>query len=652
MTSLPPHTRYIPLVRTGSRYAAAAESDFLEDVGLGQVQLHEYLAKNHVAIEAQVELEGRLYSTSILAPRSGNDYAYVLVNEDGTPLTSTHAECESTEDLDSYLSTIRSQLSFSEAALHDAVSNLDSEFIRPHLRILSPTSSAEMPGTAGWDSIFRFARFVLLGAPGAGKTSCLRRFALEMSEAPSPRLRQLPVYVQLRDVDDSFDLSSVQRILENNAAPAVAERLPKLSRDGLVFLLFDGLDEVPDARRSAVTDSINRLAHMHPHLSMGISVRSNCYNWAFPDFVHLEIQPFGQAQIAEWTCKKIFPRKSWKDFLAQLKESPRLYELAGNPLLLALITVLYIRHSTTPHSEAQIIARFIHTLVDEWDTIRGITRSESQWAAPHRQLTRLYRLSFNAACHNVKDLQAKDYDAWCNIWAEDEPGSAEVLQTLAEHTGLLRRQVNDSWRFASDTIARHLAAQYLVDSTGDATEFLQARLGQREWQLVWLSSCGTTVDASDLIRRCIESSALSEDAKAGLVLEAFAQGANIEKALITQASRLAVIYIESQLQAFDVARVTSVAGLWAISFVRNTSAAVKKEVAYLRPVLRSLYKARSSSASKILMTLLRESVISAVRNFSESLSINGSFVDAHREQDGQDILNIEILPEYPEVNIP
>jgi hypothetical protein len=223
---------------------------------------------------------------------------------------------------------------------------------------------------------------VLLGAPGAGKSSftqiCLLRWLAEEPPLAGP----VPILIELRLFHRSGRTDFLD-FLENDKD--VVFRFPRdfLSTQllaGRAELLFDGLDEIFDPiARTTVARLIAAYSELFPQARILVTSRLIGYPGAIlrrAEFAHWLLADFDDAKIAtfldNWTIGAIrepgdrtIVRKRIRDAL----RSPVIRELAGNPLLLTLMAVL-ARKSDLPRDLGSLYAKASDLLLEHWDTHR------------------------------------------------------------------------------------------------------------------------------------------------------------------------------------------------------------------------------------------------------------------------------------------
>ncbi len=317
-----------------------------------------------------------------------------------------------------YLRRMISKLVWSDGITRDTETRLDSWFVEPLASWVEPrdhrmAESEERPDeknleghhVTGWERLKKQTRMVVLGQPGAGKTSLLRKLAIEhanmslSSDEPS-----LPVYVQLRDVrTDRLELLNASSLV-----PFEDDDLLRLMRVNdawaNMILVLDGLDECPSrADRQRILEFVRSLCDVAPTVRVIISTREPAYDWTMEDFTHVRLEPFDRPRVLQWSLQ-YFARNgheaSWRSFIHHLSDVPDVYELATNPLLLTLITSLYARDRVVPENKALVFERCFEALLQDWDAARGVQRWPDS-RAMHRQMRlALGDLSFVATSDN------------------------------------------------------------------------------------------------------------------------------------------------------------------------------------------------------------------------------------------------------------
>lgn len=264
------------------------------------------------------------------------------------------------------------------------------------------------------DACRTHARCVLLGDPGAGKSTFLRRLALSLADGfretngaagPQPFGRPLlPILVTLRDLaqdlgpatdDDAVRIPKfvartlAARDLEEDASPFIR----RLLRDGDAILLLDGLDEIANAdHRAAVLDSIRAFAGKHPKTRIVVTCRVAAYrdfdddaggdgradDWRLPraDYPVVTLAPFTTSQMHEFiggwyrelsrTGKMTGDPEATAGKLCRALERSDIARLASNPLLLTVMTYVHAKRGELPDERVVLYEQAVDTLLRTW----------------------------------------------------------------------------------------------------------------------------------------------------------------------------------------------------------------------------------------------------------------------------------------------
>ncbi len=280
------------------------------------------------------------------------------------------------------------------------------------------------------EELDRRPRLVLLGEPGSGKSTLAAFVALCLSGAaidhPATNLDLLTAPLPDEQGDDEKErqpwrhgaLLPVSIVLRDLAAtglppagqPAGAEHLwsflsarlekeslgeyvPHLRRElrekgGLV--LFDGLDEVPeaDSRRVQIKQIVEGFAASFPRCRIVVTSRTYAYqnqDWRMPDFDEVVLAPFTAGQIRRFVDR-------WYGYIGKLRHlsaedargrgqllqraifgSDRLMGLAERPLLLTLMASLHAwRGGSLPEKREELYHDAVDLLLDWWENQRVV----------------------------------------------------------------------------------------------------------------------------------------------------------------------------------------------------------------------------------------------------------------------------------------
>jgi SIR2-like domain/NACHT domain len=223
---------------------------------------------------------------------------------------------------------------------------------------------------------------VLLGGPGAGKSTFTRICLLRWVETKETVMRPLPILIELRLFNRSGQKDFLDYLECDNevghhfSREAISARLSS----GDAELIFDGLDEIfDDGERNTAALMIARYAREFKNARILVTSRLVGYpsqilrdvgfaHWLLADFNDDKIACFldkwADDAIREASDRPIV-RKRMEDAL----RNPVVRELAGNPLLLTLMTVL-ARKSDLPRDVASLYERAADLFLEKWDTHR------------------------------------------------------------------------------------------------------------------------------------------------------------------------------------------------------------------------------------------------------------------------------------------
>jgi len=199
------------------------------------------------------------------------------------------------------------------------------------------------PGTKMSDVFERVGRSLLiLGEPGAGKTTTLLELAREMIDrAEKDPSKKIPVIFNLSSWTDPKQTIGDWLVEELRAKYNIPKKiaLSWIENDSL-FLLLDGLDEVASERRAVCVDAINSYLDEHS-AQAAVCCRKENYE-ALDSKLKLQsailLQPLTPEQIDGY-LERLSP--DLDSLREALKIDQELQEFSKTPLILSIMTLAY-----------------------------------------------------------------------------------------------------------------------------------------------------------------------------------------------------------------------------------------------------------------------------------------------------------------------
>ena len=374
---------------------------------------------------------------------------------------------------------------------------------------------------------------ILLGDPGSGKSSFVKHLLGNIAQCTLkddtpliPGVQDLlPVLIQLRDLAPilgNADLTNEQPARRRELAQLVVElavnRAVEILKvdtfdEGIrqafenenVFLVLDGLDEVPYYLRSLVREAVGAVLNQYqlPRVLVTCRIRSYSGETVFSDVPTYTLAPLNDDQIntfiTNWyTAQDELGRITTGDVdtrienLQNAAHSDHLRSLASNPMLLTTMTIIHQQEAELPKERVKLYHLAVELLLKRWQKNRkGISAELGHFIDKREARLRpvMEKLAYEAHRSDKKEEEADlprkqtidllEKDAYLGNVSLAE----QFLDYVDRHAGLLvgkggSHEKPAVYSFPHRTFQEYLAGCHIIGERGAADELRKlARFG-------------------------------------------------------------------------------------------------------------------------------------------------------------------------------
>lgn len=376
---------------------------------------------------------------------------------------------------------------------------------------LSQIAEARMPGL---DAANRYSKLVVLGKPGAGKTTFLKYLAMKCLEGQFQADR-VPVFITLRDF---AEVSHKQELLEF-ITNEYGEELKSIIQYGKALILLDGLDEIIGKDAARVINQIRQLSMSFSENQFIITCRIAAIDYVFEHFVEVEIAGFDFTQVNTFVINWFGDDTSHKSQIIfdEFNKNPSIKELATNPLLLTLLCLVFEESSNFPINRYELYKEGLDILLKRWDIQRNIERDQLYRKISLKRkedlLSHIAWKTFERGNYFFKRRDVEQYitEYLCNIADSESPentielDSRAVLRSIeAQHSVLIER-VHDIYSFSHLAFHEYFTAKSIVSSIISDKSDHQAlkafvnHVSEPRWREVFILAVSMLANADDLL---------------------------------------------------------------------------------------------------------------------------------------------------------
>jgi HEAT repeat protein len=430
------------------------------------------------------------------------------------------------------------------AALEETDTNLQS---KPHSSdAQTPAQMLKNPGTV-----------VLLGGPGSGKTTLVKRLtrscALGQTELQKrfPNMPWcfpivIPITQFVDHAGDSSILEYAEQLLRTHGDEALLARYNEHFQNGHVLFLLDGLDEVADAgQRIAAARAVDDLSCNLDENRIFVTSRRVGYaacRLSVPA-THYILAPFSPNDIATFAehwyiafeksqkgdkADLAAARQTAKELNTDIERNTSVASLATNPLMLTIIALIKHRAVELPHRRVELYRIALDTLLESWNLARSLAQSHRQRFAgetPRIEQTREVWSYIAFWMHSEANrevsrqcLHDKLVEVLISEYDKNKFDAAQIagsyLDTATETSGLLEARGANTFAFIHQSFQEYLAAYRLVRPASMALSRIQEHCHDPRWHEVIRLGIGhlsITVGEKEIVTAIIKTLLNSSD---------------------------------------------------------------------------------------------------------------------------------------------
>ncbi|NEQ42065.1 MAG: NACHT domain-containing protein [Leptolyngbya sp. SIOISBB] len=355
---------------------------------------------------------------------------------------------------------------------------------------------------------------MVLGGPGIGKSTFLRKIGLEALKSKSDNTKQIhrsciPVLIELKELrGETVDLK--QKIADEFATcgfPEAAAFTEASLAQGKLLVLLDGLDEVPTRNLNTVIKHIEDFVDAHDQNAFVASCRIAAYRSSqgafFNRFTDVTLAEFDDEQIEQfihrWFRSQLdmeagTANRYWE--LLQKDEHKATKELAQTPLLLTFLCLVYDREQTLPAQRSTLYGKALNILLSEWAAQKRLEQ-DPIYEGFHPDLGKvlLAEIAYDSFKNDQLFFSKNDLTRRISTFLADTLDApkhldgAKVLQAIEKQQGILVERATDIYSFSHLTLQEYLTAFHIVEARLE-DELIAQHLTDERWREVFLLTSG------------------------------------------------------------------------------------------------------------------------------------------------------------------
>ena len=352
---------------------------------------------------------------------------------------------------------------------------------------------------SGLDVAKKYLRLMVLGKPGAGKSTFLRFLAVLCSRGEIFE-DKIPLLIELKHLEDDGNIN-IKDAIHKELALKDKEETEFILKQGRLLVLLDGLDEVSAKSRRKIQKGVEAFVQDYHANRLVVTCRTQTTEYILDKFTYIEIANLSSKQIERFSSNWFASQfgndgdtihKSFMENL-YLSQNQQTAELATTPILLSLICWIYSDSKSFPEKKYKLYENGLNLLLGTWDERRGLDReSKSQF---YRSLskTEKKKLLSLIALNKFQEKQRLLFDAdeicikisqFLDVDIED---ACEILSDIESQHGIIIERAQRIYSFSHLTFQEFFVAKSIADDFDSGSQkIVHQYFDDRDWREVFL----------------------------------------------------------------------------------------------------------------------------------------------------------------------
>jgi hypothetical protein len=392
-----------------------------------------------------------------------------------------------------------------------------------------------------FDKIRESQYLMLMGGPGAGKTSFLKKVGLRYLDKNTSIQDfgkwHIPIYISFKIFGDKIDSTDLKSVLFERLGDFILSNdFEKMLRKGQFFILLDALDEYSNF--STMCNKVEEFLDLYDSNRIIITNRLGIPDCKIAEFDEVEIAEFNKEQISTFAKKwfdatkkkELFdteaeelyeddwePLEMAEKFLHELERNTAIAGACINPLILTYVCLRFKEEYGLPKNISGLLKDIVYILLKRWDATRRIKRipNDADRLSDDRKIELFGKIAYKGFAKET----SRQF-----LWREDELveeikiflknvstiNSSEIdsstklmLEVMIRDHGLLMPQ-GKMHSFPHLTYQEYFVADYIQSHLSSDLKLLCKTLDNylfdRQWEQVFLMLAEKLNDAGEFFK--------------------------------------------------------------------------------------------------------------------------------------------------------